>query len=76
MSIIIASDGFIWKTLEPSQADKIFKANCIELYRVVEDDTESLIESVDDLMVAQSDESSYVCIEVGLLAEDIIVNNS
>lgn len=70
MSIIISSDGFIWKAITPTQATRLL--GLIDLYSVHEDDSESLIVDEYDLVEAEKDTSSHICIEVGVPMEDII----
>lgn len=64
MKPIITSDNFIWKPLNARQAVKIFKAECIELYAVNEDESETLIESVYDLLSAIQ-YGKIIALEVG-----------
>lgn len=52
MKPIITSDNFIWKPLTAKQAVRMFKAECIELYAINEDESETLIESAYDLLTA------------------------
>ena len=52
MKPIITSDNFIWKPLTAKQAVRMFKAECIELYAINEDESETLIESIYDLLTA------------------------
>jgi hypothetical protein len=52
MKPIITSDNFVWKPLTAKQAVRLFKAECIELYAINEDESETLIESIYDLVTA------------------------
>lgn len=64
MKPIITSDNFIWKPLTAKQAVRMFKAECIELYAINEDESESLIESIYDLLTAIQYER-IIALEVG-----------
>lgn len=69
-SLIVFSDGFVWKRLSNEKAYKIWVSaenEDFELYKVrVDDESESLIESLEDLQDAFK-QGHYVCIEVGKL---------
>ncbi len=45
----ITKDGFIFKTLNSDEAKTVFSSGAFALYRLNSDDTESLIESFDEL---------------------------
>lgn len=69
-SLIVFSDGFVWKRLSNEKAYKIWVSaenENFELYKVrVDDESESLIESLEDLQDAFK-QGHHVCIEVGKL---------
>lgn len=69
-SLIVFSDGFVWKRLSNEKAYKIWVSaenEDFELYKVrVDDESESLIESLEDLQDAFK-QGHHVCIEVGKL---------
>lgn len=69
-SLIVFSDGFVWKILSNEKAYKIWVSaenEDFELYKVrVDDESESSIESLEDLQDALK-QGHYVCIEVGKL---------
>ena len=76
-SLIVFSDGFVWKRLSNEKAYKIWvlaENEDFELYKVrVDDESESLIESLEDLQDAFK-QGHYVCIEVGKLPYSIDLN--
>lgn len=76
-SLIVFSDGFVWKRLSNEKAYKIWVSaenEDFELYKVrVDDESESLIESLEDLQDAFK-QGHYVCIEVGKLPYSIDLN--
>lgn len=76
-SLIVFSDGFVWKRLSNEKAYKIWVSaenEDFELYKVrVDDESESLIESLEDLQDAFK-QGHYVCIEVGKLPHSIDLN--
>ncbi|UVX35477.1 MAG: hypothetical protein [Bacteriophage sp.] len=76
-SLIVFSDGFVWKRLSNEKAYKIWVSaenEDFELYKVrVDDESESLIESLEDLQDAFK-QGHYVCIEVGKLPYSIGLN--
>lgn len=76
-SLIVFSDGFVWKRLSNEKAYKIWVSaenEDFELYKVrVDDESESLIESLEDLQDAFK-QGHYVCIEVGKLPYSIDFN--
>lgn len=76
-NLIIFSDGFVWKRLSNEKAYKIWVSaenEDFELYKVrVDDESESLIESLEDLQDAFK-QGHYVCIEVGKLPYSIGLN--
>ena len=76
-SLIVFSDGFVWKRLSNERAYKIWVSaenENFELYKVrVDDESESLIESLEDLQDALK-QGHYVCIEVGKLPYGIDLN--
>ena len=76
-SLIVFSDGFVWKRLSNEKAYKIWvlaENEDFELYKVrVDDESESLIESLEDLQDAFK-QGHYVCIEVGKLPYSIGLN--
>lgn len=69
-NLIIFSDGFVWKRLSNEKAYRIWASadnEEFELYKVrVEDESESLIETLEDLQDAMY-QGYYICIEVGKL---------
>lgn len=67
-SLIVFSDGFVWKRLSNEKAYKIW----VSAERV-DDESESLIESLEDLQDAFK-QGHYVCIEVGKLPYSIGLN--
>lgn len=76
-SLIVFSDGFVWKRLSNEKAYKIWVSaenEDFELYKVrVDDESESLIESLEDLQDAFK-QDHHVCIEVGKLPYSIDLN--
>lgn len=68
--LIVFSDGFVWKRLSNEKAYRIWVTvdnEEFELYKVrVEDESESLIENLEDINDAFK-QGHYVCIEVGKL---------
>lgn len=76
-SLIVFSDGFVWKKLSNEKAYKIWvsaKNEDFELYKVrVDDESESLIENLEDLQDAFK-QGHYVCIGVGKLPYSIDLN--
>lgn len=76
-SLIVFSDGFVWKRLSNEKAYKIWVSaenEDFKLYKVrVDDESESLIESLEDLQDAFK-QGHYVCIEVGKLPYSIDLN--
>lgn len=76
-SLIVFSDGFVWKRLSNEKAYKIWvlaENEDFELYKVrVDDESESLIESLEDLQDAFK-QGHYVCIGVGKLPYSIDLN--
>lgn len=76
-SLIVFSDGFVWKRLSNEKAYKIWvlaENEDFELYRIrIDDESESLIESLEDLQDAFK-RGHYVCIEVGKLPYSIGLN--
>lgn len=66
-NLIIFSDRFVWKRLSNEKAYKIWVSaenEDFELYKVrVDDESESLIESLEDLQDAFK-QGHYVCIEI------------
>lgn len=76
-NLIIFSDRFVWKRLSNEKAYKIWVSaenEDFELYKVrVDDESESLIESLEDLQDAFK-QGHYVCIEVGKLPYSIDLN--
>lgn len=72
--LIVFSDGFVWKRLSNEKAYKIWVSaenEDFELYKVrVDDESESLIESLEDLQDAFK-QGHHVCIEVGKLPHRI-----
>lgn len=76
-SLIVFSDGFVWKRLSNEKAYKIWVSaenEDFELHKVrVDDESESLIESLEDLQDAFK-QGHYVCIEVGKLPYSIGLN--
>lgn len=76
-SLIVFSDGFVWKRLSNEKAYKIWVSaenEDFELYKVrVDDESESLIESLEDLQDTFK-QGHHVCIEVGKLPYSIGLN--
>lgn len=76
-NLIIFSDGFVWKRLSNEKAYKIWVSaenEDFELYKVrVDDESESLIENLEDLQKAFK-QGHHVCIEVGKLPYSISLN--
>lgn len=76
-SLIVFSDGFVWKRLSNEKAYKIWVSaenEDFELYKIrIDDESESLIESLEDLQDAFK-QGHYVCIEVGKLPYSIDLN--
>lgn len=76
-SLIVFSDGFVWKRLFNEKAYKIWVSaenEDFELYKIrIDDESESLIESLEDLQDAFK-QGHYVCIEVGKLPYSIDLN--
>lgn len=76
-SLIVFSDGFVWKKIIQRKAYKIWVSaenEDFELYKVrVDDESESLIESLEDLQDAFK-QDHHVCIEVGKLPYSIGLN--
>tara|TARA_R110000868_G_scaffold9795_1_gene48204 strand:- start:7446 stop:7748 length:303 start_codon:yes stop_codon:yes gene_type:complete len=64
--IIKFKDGFSWLVLTPEQALKSLSNNCFSLYAIFDDETESLIESLDELAEAM-EQGTPVGIELGFL---------
>ena len=75
--LIVFSDGFVWKRLSNEKAYKIWVSaenEDFELYKVrVDDESESLIESLEDLQDTFK-QGHHVCIEVGKLPYSIGLN--
>lgn len=75
--LMCVSDGFVWKRLSNEKAYKIWVSaenEDFELYKVrVDDESESLIESLEDLQDAFK-QDHHVCIEVGKLPYSIGLN--
>lgn len=75
-SLIVFSDGFVWKRLSNEKAYKIWVSaenEDFELYKVrVDDESESLIESLEDLQDAFK-QGHHVCIEVGKITLEEVV---
>ena len=76
-SLIVFSDGFVWKGLSNEKAYKIWVSAenvDFELFSVrVDDASESLIESLEDLQDTFK-QGHHVCIEVGKLPYSIGLN--
>ena len=64
---IITADGFIWMSVN-DKAKEIFNSGLFELYVVYSDETESLIETFEDLDMHLSN-GMDVCIEVGFITK-------
>lgn len=74
MNTHITKDGFIWKMLTSEEAKAIFNIGLFELYEVnTEDDSETLIETFDDLILAMKGGS--IGIEVGSIGDSNSVIN-
>ncbi len=69
--IITKRDSFVWRDISPVQAKEIFKCNALELYVIHDDETESLLESEDELNFA-IENNMLICIEVGRLPKKYI----
>ena len=63
--MIITKDNFIWKEVSDSAID-LFRANAVELFAVYHDESESLLESEDEIKFC-NDNNIPICIEVGKL---------
>ena len=64
---IITADGFIFMKVN-DKAKEIFNSGLFELYVVYSDETESLIETFEDLDMHLSN-GDDVCIEVGFITK-------
>lgn len=62
----ITEDGFVWKTISYEQARILHHTGVIALFALYEDDSESEIESAEDIMGAES-KGIDIGIEVGFL---------
>jgi len=62
--MIINSDGFIWMEVTENQAIKMFEADVMEIYKHYDDDSQSAVESVEDIREAHKNGLPLV-IEVG-----------
>ena len=63
--VITMSDGFNFFEVTNEQALKIHQSESFDLYAVFEDDTESLLESLDEIIEAFENKIP-VCIEIGM----------
>ena len=45
----ITKDGFVWKIITPDEAKCIFSSGGLPIYKLYNNDTESLIESFEEL---------------------------
>lgn len=63
--IITMSDGFNFFEVTNEQALKIYQSESFDLYAVFEDDTEALLESIEEIIEA-FDSKTPVCIEIGM----------
>mgnify|MGYP000325996868 CR=1 FL=1 len=62
----VTKDLFVWKIITHKQASDIYHANITSVYRLYEDDSESMIESEEELLKAYY-EKAVMGIEVGQL---------
>jgi hypothetical protein len=62
----ITRDGFVWLTLEEDQAKKIYKHEIEDVYVLYDDDSEGLVERVEQISEA-FENGNHVGIEVGQL---------
>ena len=69
----ITKDGFVWKIITPDEAKCIFSSKGLPIYKLYDNDTESLIESFEEI-----EEMFYkdlqIGIEVGQLSKEQIYN--
>ena len=63
--MIITMDNFIWKEVSNIAID-LFRANAVELFAVHHDESESLLESEDEIKFC-GENNIPICIEVGKL---------
>ena len=63
--MIITKDNFIWKEVSHSAID-LFRANAVELFAVHHDESESLLESEEEINFCVEN-NIPICIEVGKL---------
>ena len=69
----ITKDGLVWKIITPDEAKCIFSSKGLPIYKLYDNDTESLIESFEEI-----EEIFYkdlqIGIEVGQLSKEQIYN--
>ena len=61
---ITKDDGFVWKVISADCARKIYSLNVEPIYRLYEDDSESLVENVSEIT-----EDGVYGIEIGFLKD-------
>jgi replicative DNA helicase len=66
---ITTEDNFIWKLVTQEQAEIIFASELFDLYELRDDDSESLIETFDEIK-AIFENGDSVGIEVGFIKTD------
>ena len=62
--IKVTDDTFVWKILTEAQAKFIFISGIFELYLLFDDQTDTLVESIDEIYTA-ADFNAELAIEVG-----------
>lgn len=72
--LIVKNDGFVWIDIT-QEAKEIFFSNALELYVLYDDNTESLIESVDEINEA-IELGLIIAIEGGYFKNSIPFNNA
>ena len=66
---ITAEDNFVWKLVTQEQAEFIFSLELFPLYALYNDDSESLIETFDEIK-AIFENGDSIGIEVGFIKTD------
>lgn len=61
---ITKDDGFVWKVINADYARKMYNLNIEPIYRLYEDDSESLVENVSEIT-----EDGVYGIEIGFLKD-------
>lgn len=67
----VTNEGFVWLTLEEDQAKKIYKHEIEDIYVLYDDDSEGLVERVEQISEA-FENGNHVGIEVGLLPDGFV----